>query len=185
MSGDILKVLAHYHQDFESGGANTPSAARLLLAALARLLDAQDVLETGYDAGTTTEALASVGGRVFGIDNLREYAAADAIARERLAGYENVTLVNTDALTYLQDQDDASFDLIFIDDRHSAEHVRAEAIEVRRVLRPGGIAAFHDTIYCSLWAVVEDVFGDWQRIELPCPSPRMGRDFGLGLVRKP
>lgn len=178
-------LLFPYSQEVISGGIHTPPELRTILFALGVGLRATDILETGYDAGHTTLALARTGANVVAIDNLSEYGEVDRKARLLLEGYPNVTLINGDALKYLGDAADESFDLIFIDDYHRAEHVMAEAYQVRRVLRPGGCAVFHDTIIHGLWAVMQRVFADWPMVQLPCFSPQAGRDYGAGLVRKP
>lgn len=175
-----------------SGGIHTPPAARLLLIALALLVEAKDILETGYDAGMTTEALAQTGARVVAVDNGSEYPEAKAAASDRLTGYANVRLVYEEAIVFMQNQPDESFDLIFIDDWHFPVHVKNECIEVKRLLRPGGIAVFHDTTVCGLWPIIEMVLQDWEGVNLPCRTKTTQAfiipgtdDFGLGVVRKP
>lgn len=124
--------------------------------------------------------------RVLAVDDLGEYETADEVARERLSEYENVELRIADALQTLKGLPDDAVDFIFIDDDHSPVMVEREIFEVRRVLRPGGIAMFHDTlIYDGPWFLIEKHMGDWQRINLPAISPLSCLDYGMGLVRKP
>lgn len=191
----LQSLLTQFTQTIHSGGSYTPPGNRLLLAALAVSLGAKDILETGYDAGVTTLALAMTGARVVAIDNGYEYASVKTHAREILQPYPNVELVTEDALVYLVGCLDASFDLIFIDDCHWPEYTRCEILTIQRVLRPGGFAVFHDTLSAGLWTVLETHFpATWPRLNLPslqdwpgyAGNPgAVGADFGLGLVRKP
>lgn len=178
-------VLDAFLQKVYSGGSHTAPEMRLMLYCLAAALRARDILETGYDAGSTTEVLAWTGARVVGVDDLSEYPGVDAEARGKMARYGNVELVLGDALEYLRNAPGGSFDLVFVDDGHDPAHVAEEARELRRVLRPGGVAVFHDTVQCALWGVLEEVFPDWQRVNLPAISPVAGTDYGMGIVRKP
>src|SRR3990167_5815744 len=118
----------------ESGGFNNPPETRLLMCCLVKLIDAKNVLELGYDAGYTTEALACTGVSVIGIDNLSEYQGVKDGAAERLSKYPNATLLTRDALEYLREQEDSVFDFIFVDDSHDLEHVQLETVELKRVV---------------------------------------------------
>jgi len=183
-------------QQFVSGGIHIRPDTRMLLYALAMSVVPVTIVETGYDAGVTTEALALTGAQVLAIDDLSQYVHSDGPARERLAPYPNVSLIKRDALEFLRAQADASICFAYIDDCHKVDYTRDEAIELCRVLRPGGLAAFHDTVVCSLWSVIQPVFGNWQRINFQA-FPREGSlagngepyeqrtDFGLGVVKKP
>lgn len=180
------ELLVKFTQKEVSGGVCTAPAARLLMHALLVLLGAKRAIETGYDAGVTTEALAMSGAEVLGVDDLCEYSEVDTNARVRLAGYPNVTLVEDDALAFLKQQPDCSIDFIFVDERHLAEYVKDESEEIRRIMRPGGVAVFHDTaIFPELRNVVHSSFEDWQCMDLPAVSPYHGINFGISVVRKP
>jgi SAM-dependent methyltransferase len=163
--------LEAFSQHLSSGGDHTPPEMRVLLYALALSYRAEDILETGAN--------------VVAIDNLSEYGHVDKHARELLAKYDNCQLLKTDALAYLRGCPDESFDLIFIDDSRTYDHVEQETTETRRVIRPGGLIIFHDTIFCDLWRVVDTIFPDWGRMQLPAISPARDVDFGLGLVTRP
>jgi len=176
---------AFFRQDEDSGGIHTAPDARILMYALAKLIGARKIVETGYDAGYTTRALALTGARVIGIDNLAEYGNVDAGARAMLAEYDNVTLVKDNALAYLMNCESWSVDLVFIDDMHQPEYVGREANEVERILRLGGIAVFHDTAHISgLMSVVNERFAGWQRLDLPAISPANGVNYGITVLRK-
>ena len=169
-----------------TGGVHTPPECRLLMYALAKAARANMIVETGYDAGYTTMALAQTGAEVWAVDNLSEYKSAEVVARQLLEPYPNVTLHHADAIAFIKELENESVDLIFVDDNHKYDHVLKEAIEIKRILRPGGIALFHDVLeYEMIGTVILEVFSGWQTMILPCVSPVIQRDFGLGLVRKP
>lgn len=179
----LRTLLESFTHTFETGGIHMPPEGRLFLLALALLLKSRYILETGYDAGVTTEALSLSGGSTTGVDNEMEYSEIKGEAKIRLLPYTNCTLIKTDAIDFLRASPDSKYDLIFVDDDHFHSHVTEECIEIKRVLRPGGIVAFHDTIYKQIWAIIEEMFPDWQKINLPCVG-RLG-DMGIGLVRRP
>jgi len=181
------------HGEF-SGGLYTTHGNKMMLVAIALTIHAKDILELGYDAGATTLALAMTGANVVGVDNGDEYPEVKVNALERMKDYPNVTLCNMDALLYLQKCEDSSFDLIFIDDWHDYTHVLNEAAQARRVVRPGGFVCLHDTIVHGLWGAIEEIFPDWQRIEMPSIQDGemwqgveryRGQNFGFGMVRRP
>jgi predicted O-methyltransferase YrrM len=178
------ELLKTFTQVAHSGGIHTAPEARLILFALAVGIRAKDILELGSDAGATTLALSMSGAQVTGVDNRSEYPDVKPTAEAQVAPYPNCKIVYKDALEFLRESPDNAYDLIFVDDDHKMDHVREEAIEVRRVLRAGGFVAFHDTVIHNLWQVIEEVYPDWQRINLPAISPSAGSDYGIGLVRK-
>ncbi len=175
-----------FSQTVISGGMHTAPEARLLLFALATLIYAQDILETGYDAGYTTEILAMTGANVTAIDNGSEYPEVKAEAEERLSRYHNCRLLHIDAIQYLRDVPDSSFDLIFIDDDHWPPHVKDEIVEVRRILRPSGIVVFHDTEKDeTLKRVVNEGLQGWEIMNLPAWSTSgVVTNYGLTVGRK-
>lgn len=175
-----------FTQKVESGGIHVPPEARMLLFALAKLIHAEDILETGYDAGITTRVLALTGARVIGIDDESEYPASKISAKLLLEPYKNVTLIKQDALTYLLNSKENSFDFIFIDDWHKYNHVLNEAIEAKRIIRPGGIIVFHDTNLFDIYKILDEVFDDWERIvDIKCISDFDNKNYGMGIVLKP
>lgn len=180
-------LVVHFTQKTTTGGVHTSPLLRLILLFLAKNIGVKRIIETGYDCGVTTEALAASGAQVIGVDNLTEYPEAEFLAQLRAGVYPNVELRQAEALDFLRGEPDASACLIFIDDLHDSNHVRLEAVEARRIIRPGGIVAFHDTRApgLKLWSVVEEVFPDWERFNLPAISPDNGIDYGLGIVRRP
>lgn len=72
-------------------------------------------------------------------------------------------------------------DVLFIDGDHSYEGVKADYTMYGPLVRPGGLIAFHDTVY------IADVTRFWNEVkagqdaeELTGPVP--GRGFGIGLI---
>src|SRR3990167_1950696 len=139
----------------EAGGVNNPPETRLLMGCLVKLINAQNVLELGYDFGYTTEALACTGANVVGVDDWSEYKDGKPTTVERLSRYPNVTLLECDALDYLKGQIDGAFDFIFVDDGHDLEHVQSEMVELKRVVRLGGIVVFHDPLINRIKEAIE------------------------------
>lgn len=180
-----MNLLEAFTQEHFTGGVHTPPETRLLLYSLAVAMRAKRVLELGYDAGYTLLALAMSGAECVGVENYSDTGAARGMAESLLADYSNVTLINQEAIAFLEAQADESFDLIFVDDSHNHNHVAIEINNIRRILAPGGIAVFHDVIERNLWTLIERDFANWQRIMLPAISPHTRTDFGIGVVRKP
>ena len=182
------EILSVFTQTVISGGMNTAPEARLLLFALATFIHAQTILETGYDAGYTTEILEMTGAKVIAIDNGSEYPEVKKEAKERLSRYTNCKLLDTDALSFLRDVPDEMFDLIFIDDDHTPSHVKDEVVEVRRILKTGGLVVFHDTEKDeTLKRVVNEGLADWEILHLPAWCKDEGGvvvNFGLTVARK-
>ena len=170
-----LKQIGH-------GGSNTPPETRLLLFSLAISMQAKDILELGCDMGYTTRVLASTSANVVGVDTF--YETDKNSAYQLTAPYPNCTIVQSEAYQYLLDVPNGSFDMIFVDDNHDPHHVEQEATEIRRIIRPHGIVAFHDTTYDPrLREVVRNVFHDCEQIEFPAISPLYERDFGITVVK--
>jgi len=187
---DGQELLTRFMQTMETGGANTPPELRLLMFALAISIRAKDILELGIDRGFTTTALAMTGARVVGVDNFTDHPGrGKQDVLDQLARIPNVLAVDQDTLEFLARTPDDSFDMIFVDDTHKPEHVGAEAKHIRRILRPGGIAVFHDTNHpADNRRIVDTVFVDWHRLHLPSISTyreQHGEDFGASIVRRP
>lgn len=172
-----LKQIGH-------GGSNTPPETRLLLFSLAVSMQARDILELGCDMGYTTRVLATTGVNVVGVDAFCE--GNEESACQLTAPYPNCTIVKSEAYQYLLSIPGRSFDMVFVDDFHDPHHVGRESIAIRRIIRPHGIVAFHDTIYDPrLREVVQKIFSDCEQIEFPAVSPLYERDFGITIVRIP
>ncbi len=182
----LAELVKSFTQDEPfSGGIHTSPEQRLFILALCMMTKRKNILETGYDAGFTLRALALTGEKIVGIDNGSEYPGVKKTSNEVLKKYPNVESLKSEALTYFSQLENASLDFIYIDDNHGLEHVKKECEDIKRVLAPGGVAAFHDTKYAKIWPIVKDVFQGWEMINLSSFSSYLKLDVGLGLVRKP
>lgn len=190
----VAPLMALLSESSCSSGSYVSPANRLMLMGLAMSLHARDILETGTSTGGTALAFALTGARVVTIDHDQQHPEVRAIAQHRLCGYQNVSCVHDDALFYMATQPSSSVDMMFLDDGHWPEYTRKMLAHAQRVLRPGGIIAFHDTLSCHMWEVIESTFpATWQRMNVPSwqgdtgytGTPNVdGQDFGLGWVRK-
>jgi predicted O-methyltransferase YrrM len=196
---DFVSLVLGMQQLTGSGGVHTHPGARLLMAALCLLLDPAVAIETGPDAGVTTQclAVATRHGTVIAIDNCSEISNL-AVARYNLINqcFTNVGTVIGDALEFLRNTSDESVNFAFIDDDHSEEHVRLEMIELLRVMSRGGVAVFHDVTYFPyIEKNIREIFTGWDILVLPAISPthringegkvdNLG-DMGIAIVRRP
>ncbi|WP_165220983.1 class I SAM-dependent methyltransferase [Aquisphaera insulae] len=74
-----------------------------------------------------------------------------------------------------------SIDVLFIDGDHSYEGVKADYEMYGPLVRPGGLIAFHDTVY------IGDVTRFWNEVKVGQDAEELtgpGRVFGIGLIRK-
>ena len=178
-----------------SGSSYMPPANRLLLVGMALSMRAKDILELGYSTGRTTLALALTGANVVAVDNHFEDSREMEAVKTLLSGAHHVTFVREDALLYLIGLPAESVDLVFLDDCHWPAYTALECIQLQRILRPGGVAAFHDVLASHLIETISAAFPlPWEIFQLPSIQGWAGysgdaelidRDFGLGFARKP
>ena len=122
------------------------------------------LLDVGCGPGTITVDLVRrvAPGRVAGIDRSPEVIAqAAAHAKD-----QGVTIDLQPADVYELPFADASFDVVHAHQllQHLAEPVRA-LIEMRRVLRPGGLVAVRDSDYaCFAWAPPDPLLSRWLEV---------------------
>ena len=122
---------------------------------LARLARDRRVLELGSYLGLSTVWMARVAASVVAVDtfdgratglpledtyeafcaNLRRHGVADRVRAIRSETREALPALASEGM---------AFDVIFIDAAHDAASVAADFAEARRLLRPGGMVAFHD-----------------------------------------
>jgi SAM-dependent methyltransferase len=138
------------------------------------------LLDVGCGPGTITVDLARivVPGQVIGLD-----ASDEVVAQARALGAEseatNVRFEAGDvfALKY----DDASFDVVHAHQvlQHLVDPVAA-LVELRRVLRPGGVLAARDSDYGALfWAPPDPVLDRWIELYLAVTA-RNGHNARIG-----
>ena len=180
-------LVSHFTQSDWSGGIHTSPFIRLLLYSIASLQSATDILETGYDAGLTTQALSETGANVIGIDNCSEYGDVDRFARRRLENYPNCLLINREILDFLTHSKlDTQFDLIYIDDNHNHNHVKSELELLKDLVKPCGIIAFHDVImFPELLNVIDEILPTWNVIVLDAYSPQDKQNYGIAIAQRP
>ena len=169
-----------------SGGIHTSPHIRLLLYAIAGCMEATEVMETGYDAGKTTEVLCQTNANITAIDNHSEYADVKRVAQRILSPYPNCLIVDDDIVHFVQDHPDLQFDLVYIDDNHDEGHVYAELSLIKNMVRPGGIIVFHDVIqHEHILRAIDHLLPEWNIIVLSARSPNDGIDYGVAIAQKP
>ena len=153
------------------------------LYSLARVMNAERVVEVGVYRGFTSAFLAAAvapnHGTLYLVD-LSEAALAKAV--ERSKPYEIKVMqscgLSTDGVVL--DQVPAGVDLIYLDADHSESGVSAELEVWWPKLRPGGVVAIHDAV--NIPGVCRAV-NRWAN-RFPCLTVATGRGSGLAMLRK-
>jgi predicted O-methyltransferase YrrM len=150
-------------QSFPSVGASVSPMECAALAALSRLVGARRIFEFGtYKGVSTTQLILNLaeGGMVFTLDLPEDHPAYSlpipkpeerAIAAEGGKGIliprdllDRVTFLSADSAKFDETPYFESMDLVFVDGAHSYEYVKNDSDKGWRMLRPGGIMAWHD-----------------------------------------
>ena len=150
-------------QSFPSVGASVSPMECAALAAFCGLLKARRVFEFGtYKGVSTTQLALNVGehGIVFTLDLPEDHPAyslpipkpeEQAIAAEGGKGIliprdllDRITFLNADSAKFDESPYLESMDLVFVDGAHSYEYVKNDSEKGWRMLRLGGIMAWHD-----------------------------------------
>lgn len=139
-------------------GGDSDSHA-LTIFSIAVSIGAKRILELGVRDGNTTIPLLSAalenGGRLESVDKNRNYRGE---VRDRLTQFftseelESWTSWVRDANEFLAMkaiQGDHCFDLVYIDDWHSYDHVKEEFIHLDKLVSPSSIILVHDTMYAN------------------------------------
>lgn len=170
-------------RDDYAAGSSEPWTVDVVCAMMVALRPSV-VVETGTFEGRTTRDMwgalwrAHIKADIYSIeaDEGRANAAKLAFMDQ---GYENVHIAWGDALHELSNFADASVDFVFLDDDHTAEHVAKEIMEVKRILRPGGVCVCHDVVGpFGLDTVVKLAGG------ICLPFVRLHKAGGLGIIVK-
>lgn len=152
-------------QSFPSVGASVSPMECAALAALSHLVGAKRIFEFGTYKGVSTTQLAlnvAPGGMVFTLDLPEDHPAyslpipkpeEQLIAAEGGKGIliprdllDRVTFLTSDSATFDESPYSASMDLVFVDGAHSYEYVKSDTEKGWRMLRSGGILAWHDCV---------------------------------------
>jgi predicted O-methyltransferase YrrM len=176
--------------DAYRSGSTEPGVTGVVCA-IAVGLRASVVVETGTYMGLTTlalwEALKGLDHAVLihtvESDRERFKGAAERIS-EATSGREvpscGITCHLGDALAALDGLPEGQVDLVFLDDDHDKNHVRAEVCAAFRVLRAGGVLCLHDV--CGLLDLGEIVRTMGGAV---LPLARLHASGGLGIMVKP
>lgn len=126
-------------------------------AELQRLATDANVLEIGSYQGRSTVVMAQVANVVVSIDHHRGDKACNGgtlsaflTHLERYGVRERVVPMIADSVLCCSVMMNGYFDLAFIDGDHAVESVMRDILAVRRLVRPGGVMAFHDADYASV-----------------------------------
>lgn len=119
----------------------------ITLFALAVSIRAKRVLETGVRNGGTTwpllKAVAITGGKLTSVD-IQDHGFRPPVPAEELSRLWD--FVVQDALTFLKDNNE-TYDLIYIDDLHTTDHLYKELLEVHRVANKSTVIVLHDLMH--------------------------------------
>ena len=152
-------------QSFPSVGASVSPMECAALAALSQLVGATRVFEFGTYKGVSTTQLAlnlPDDSMVFTLDLPEDHPAyslpipkpeEQAIAVEGGKGIliprdllDRVTFLSSDSATFDDSPYHETIDLVFVDGAHSYEYVKSDSEKGWKMLRPGGVMAWHDCV---------------------------------------
>ena len=151
-----------------------------IVANLAGAIGAENIIETGTFEGLTTLWLISTGAHVTTVESDPERAQNAREFFNSLGVGDQVRVITEDALHVLRSKGDDTYDLAFLDDDHTSDHVYAEITEAKRIVRSGGIIAVHDVIGdFGLKGVLAAHHG------ISLPLGQLHSNGGLGLVVVP
>ena len=150
-------------QSFPSVGASVSPMECAVLASLSHLVKARRVFEFGtYKGVSTTQLALNIGeeGMVFTLDLPEDHPAYTLpiptpeerqIAAEGGKGIliprdllNRVTFLRSDSATFDETPYLGTIDLVFVDGAHSYEYVKNDTEKGWRMLRSGGVVAWHD-----------------------------------------
>jgi predicted O-methyltransferase YrrM len=152
-------------QTFPGVGASVSPMECMALAALIHRAQAKRVFEFGtYKGVSTTQLALNVGedGMVFTLDLPEDHPAYSLpipkesereIANETGKGIlipadlrSRVTFLRHDSATFDESPYHGSMDFVFVDGAHSYEYVKSDSLKGWKMLREGGILAWHDFV---------------------------------------
>ena len=138
-----IVTTATFKEEARHGWNSEPDVCQFI-GSLINMTGAKAVLEIGVFEGETSikmiEAL-PVGSYYVGID-INDY-------RKHKLGKPGVAVdfILGESIKVLANMPENHFDFIFVDGDHSWENILPEFKEIERVIRPGGVIAYHDSIH--------------------------------------
>ena len=118
----------------------------LTLYAIALGHKAKRILELGVRNGDSTRPLLLAAKKNNGFLTSVDIQPTSYVAPENLAPHWQ--FIQKDALDFLQNENPSDpYDLIFIDDWHSYNHVKAELEQIDRLVSPKTVILLHDLMY--------------------------------------
>ena len=138
-----IVTTATFNEEARHGWNSEPDVCQFI-GSLIKMNGYKNVLEIGVFEGETSvkmiEAL-PIGGKYTGID-INDYRKIDF----NKAG-KGWNFILGESIKVLANMPEHHFDFIFVDGDHSWENVLPEFKEIERVIKPGGVIAYHDTIH--------------------------------------
>ena len=138
-----IVTTATFKEEARHGWNSEPDVCQFI-GSLIKMNGYKNVLEIGVFEGETSvkmiEAL-PIGGKYTGID-INDYRKIDF----NKAG-KGWNFILGESIKVLANMPEHHFDFIFVDGDHSWENVLPEFKEIERVIKPGGVIAYHDTIH--------------------------------------
>lgn len=132
-----------FKEEARHGWNSEPDVCQFI-GSLIKMNGYKNVLEIGVFEGETSvkmiEAL-PIGGKYTGID-INDYRKLDF----NKAG-KGWNFILGESIKVLANMPEHHFDFIFVDGDHSWENILPEFKEIERVIKPGGVIAYHDTIH--------------------------------------
>jgi len=138
-----IVTTATFNEEARHGWNSEPDVCQFI-GSLINMTGAKAVLEIGVFEGETSikmiEAL-PVGSYYVGID-INDY-------RKHKLGKPGVAVdfILGESINVLKTMPENHFDFIFVDGDHSWENILPEFKEIERVIKPGGVIAYHDSIH--------------------------------------
>lgn len=140
-----IVTTATFKEEARHGWNSEPDVCQFI-GSLIKMNGYKNVLEIGVFEGETSvkmiEAL-PIGGKYTGID-INDYRKLDF----NKAG-KGWNFILGESIKVLANMPEHHFDFIFVDGDHSWENILPEFKEIERVIKPGGVIAYHDTIHIA------------------------------------
>ena len=138
-----IVTTATFKEEARHGWNSEPDVCQFI-GSLIKMNGYKNVLEIGVFEGETSvkmiEAL-PIGGKYTGID-INDYRKLDFNKSGK--GWN---FILGESIKVLANMPEDHFDFIFVDGDHSWDNILPEFKEIERVIKPGGVIAYHDSIH--------------------------------------